>query len=97
MKEDEGLRKCIEVDAGEGQARTFEIAAPPLPQHALGLAGSAHPRPLPTVQRPQTSALLVLVFPTAALKRRRAGTPHKSVGVAVWRASSPRTTQQGQA
>jgi hypothetical protein len=64
------LLRCLLT---HNKARHFH---PSVSQHKLGLAWSAHARPPPTVQRPQTSALLVLVFPhTVALERRRAGAP----------------------
>ncbi|KAL4855784.1 hypothetical protein ACK3TF_003561 [Chlorella vulgaris] len=57
------------------------------PRHALGLARSAHPRPPPTVQRPQTSALLVLVFPHC---RTQAQTSWRTTCLLVWRSGVPR-------
>ncbi|KAI3432362.1 hypothetical protein D9Q98_003919 [Chlorella vulgaris] len=56
------------------------------PRHALGLARSAHPRPPPTVQRPQTSALLVLVFPHC---RTQAQTSWRTTCLLVWRSGVP--------
>ncbi|KAL4854030.1 Proteasome subunit alpha type-6 [Chlorella vulgaris] len=83
---------CSSMSA-PGRSRTVDFR----PQHALGLASCAHPRPTPTLQRPQSLCAAGASVPPL---------PHSSadelahqvyVGVAVWAASTPRTTQQGQA